>query len=100
MQPETKFKIKVMDRLKAEFGHHIWFTKIQQVTKRGDPDLIICIRGYFFAWELKVGSNKASPLQEHTLNLIMAAGGSARVVTPENLETCIKELKVASGNFA
>lgn len=70
----------------------MWVEKIQQVAKRGDPDLIICYRGFFFAWELKVGSNKASPLQEHVLQAIRLAGGSAWVVTPDNLEECIKDL--------
>ena len=76
----------------------MWFVKIQQVSIRGIPDLLGCYRGFLFAFELKVGSNKASPLQAHVIKEILNAGGIARVVTPENLEECIVEL-LNAGNI-
>jgi hypothetical protein len=45
-----------------------------------------------FAWELKVGKNKADKLQLFKLDCIKQAGGIARVVTPETLEEAIEEL--------
>lgn len=92
MQPETRFKMKVqkeLDKLKPL----VWYTKVQQVVKRGDPDLIICAAGKFAAWELKVGTNKATPLQAHTLSSISKALGWATVVTPENLQDSLWILK-------
>ena len=90
MQPETRFKNRVAADLKAV--PNIWFQKIQQLTIRGTPDYLICYRGKFFAWELKVGNNKATPLQAYNLDMISKAGGVARVVTPENYDECFKEL--------
>lgn len=92
MQPETKFKMKVMNRLKTILD--LYVVKIQQVSVRGIPDLIICYKGKFVAWELKVPPNKlkAGSLQEHNLNLISKAGGIAREVTPQNFEQSLKEL--------
>lgn len=71
----------------------VWVIKIQQVAKVGDPDLILCVRGWFVAWELKVGKNTVTKLQDHKLKSISDAGGIARVVTPENLDECIKEIE-------
>lgn len=90
MQKETAFKLKVVARLKLL--DDIWVAKIQQVVIRGTPDLLICYKGHFVAWELKVGHNVASPLQQHQLDGIIKAKGIARVVTPENLDESIQEL--------
>lgn len=95
MQPETKFKLKVQSFLKREFGDKIYFIKVQMVSLRGVPDIIGCINGNFFAFELKVGKNKVKPdsLQALHLSMIKQAGGIAREVTPETLEIAIEELK-------
>lgn len=82
MQPETRFKMRVVDKLKELPNVHV--IKIQQVVKRGDPDIVMCVAGLFVAWELKVNKNKATPLQKHQLDLITKAGGLACVVTPDN----------------
>lgn len=87
---ETIFKEKVFDRLGEIPG--IYYRKIQQVAIRGTLDIIICFRGKFFAWELKIGDNTLDPLQEYEANWIREAGGIARAVTPENLEEAIQEL--------
>lgn len=91
MQAETRFKTKVLKKLK-ELGFDIFVMKIQQVAKVGDPDIVLCCGGRFVAWELKVGDNKATSLQQYKLDLITKAGGIARVVTPENLNECLEEL--------
>ena len=92
MQPETKFKQKVLAKLKAIPG--LYYIKVQQVSVRGIPDVIICYHGKFVAWELKVGKNKVKTgsLQEYNLNLIKKAGGVAIEVTPQNFEQSLKEL--------
>lgn len=43
--------------------------------KNGTPDLIACINGQFFAFELKGDSDKVSKLQEEQLNRIALANG-------------------------
>lgn len=90
MQPETKFKAKVLDKLKLI--KNIWVVKVQQKSIAGVPDIIMCANGRFIAWELKVGSNRASPLQQYNIDCINKAGGIALVVTPDNLTQSLEEL--------
>ena len=46
----------------------------------GIPDIIACIGGQFFAFEVKTESGRATKLQEATIRKILAAGGIASVV--------------------
>jgi len=91
MQKETRFKTKVVTLLKSIPG--LWIVKAQQVSIRGTPDLLICANGHFVAWELKVGANDLSDLQRWNLANIKKAGGVARMVTPENLDECLEDLR-------
>jgi len=92
MQAETRFKMQVMARLK---GYHpsVWFTKLQQMTKRGDPDMILCANGIMIAWELKTDTGKVSKLQQYCLGEIARASGIARVVKPSNIDQAFEELE-------
>jgi len=81
-QPETLFKEKVLSKLRTI--PNIYVLKVQMVATRGVPDILMCHRGQFIAWELKVGKNKPDQLQAFTLDRINKAGGMALVVTPEN----------------
>lgn len=89
-QPETLFKERVKRDL--ETLDRIWFYKTQEVSRRGIPDFIICLRGLFYAFELKVDS-PVEPLQQYTLNKIQKADGTALVVTPQNWEQIFNTLK-------
>lgn len=90
MQSETRFKIKVMQQLKLI--PNLWVVKVAQKSVRGTPDLLICYKGSFFAWELKTGTS-TTKLQQHTLDLINKAGGQAVVVTPSTLDYYLEEMK-------
>jgi Holliday junction resolvase len=46
----------------------------------GIPDIIACVRGRFFAFEVKTATGKATALQKATLQKILASGGTAAVV--------------------
>lgn len=87
---ETLFKEKVVKLLKQI--PYLWVVKTQQVSVRGTPDLLICCKGKFVAWELKTSTGVADPLQTYTLGEIARAMGVARVVTPDNLEKYMEEL--------
>lgn len=91
-QPETLFKEKVVRKLKAI--PNIWWVKVQQVGLRGTPDLLICVNGFFVAWELKVPPNKVKPgtLQHLALTMIEKAGGYSAEVTPQNLDAHLSRL--------
>lgn len=92
-QPETLFKEKVQRRLKAEFGDTIWFKKTEAGAIRGIPDLLICYKGRFVAWELKTEKGRADKLQVFNLSKIGECGGIAEIVRPSNLEEKIECLK-------
>ena len=95
MKPETKFSKKVQDRLKEV--PKTWFYKSQERSRRGIPDLIICCNGNMVAWELKVGRNSLSELQEYTIGQIRKAGGRALEVSPKNVDEAFAMLEVLSG---
>ena len=83
MKKETLFKLKIQKKLKQIPG--LWSVKVQMVALRGFPDLLICFNGRFIAWELKTSVGAADALQEYTLKAIEKAGGTARVITPDNV---------------
>jgi len=84
-QNETKFKESVQDHLEL-LKPHIWYYKAQQVSVRGIPDIILCVCGKFFAWELKVPPNRLNlvGLQAKVLADINNARGEAHEITPDN----------------
>ena len=76
---------------------NVWAEKIQQVGKRGTPDILACISGRFVGIELKKsGKETTDRLQHHKLGLIEKAGGVGLVAYPENLETVIGMLTIMS----
>jgi hypothetical protein len=46
----------------------------------GVPDVICCLDGQFFAFEVKTPEGRLTKLQEHTIQRIKDAGGHAFVV--------------------
>ena len=46
----------------------------------GIPDIIACINGHFFGFEVKTDVGKPTKLQEATIRKILAAGGATVVV--------------------
>jgi hypothetical protein len=68
--------------------------KIQQVALRGIPDFLLCISGYFVAIELKrTAKSPITELQKHNIDKILASGGEAFIVSPENWEEVYVKLK-------
>lgn len=59
----------------------------------GIPDIIACIDGRFFAFEVKTEVGKPTKLQEATIRKIRAAGGTALVVRS------VEEVKSAIGGI-
>ena len=72
---------------------NVYPIKVTQVSMRGVPDLIICVRGHYVAWELKVDGREATDLQQYVLDEIKGAQGIARTVTPSTLIQHLKELE-------
>ena len=57
-----------------------WKTHGGMYGTAGIPDIIACVGGRFIAFEVKTPIGKATPLQEATIQKILAAGGTAAVV--------------------
>lgn len=91
MQAETRFKNKLVPRLKnIPFS---WVLKTQEVARSGTPDILMCLSGIFVCIEIKADSGKVSKLQEYNLNKIKEAGGVALVIAPNNFEASIQFLE-------
>lgn len=75
-----------------------WKTHGGMYGTAGIPDIIACVDGRFFAFEVKTTTGKATPLQETTIRKILASGGTAVVVrsvdevrallSPDSLALC------------
>lgn len=88
---ERSFQSRVIRDLKKVEG--LYFFKKEAAAIRGIPDLVICYRGKFVAWELKRDArSKPSVLQSYNVDRITACGGVALVVHPENYRKAFLEL--------
>ncbi len=91
MKPESIFQKRVLRDLKNL--PHSWILKTQEKTRRGVPDILMCLGSRFVAIELKA-SEKAtvSPLQAYEIALIAHSGGAAYVAYPENWPQILSEI--------
>ena len=55
----------------------------------GIPDIIACVDGRFFGFEVKTVDGKPTKLQEATIRRIQASGGTAAVVRSVEEVRCI-----------
>ncbi len=94
-KPETYFKDRVVRDLRTI--PNIYFIKIQQIARCGDPDMLLCVNGYFVALELKRDEKEIiKPLQQHELNCIVKAGGLGMLTHPENWPIIFEMIKALS----
>ena len=67
-------------------------------SKSGIADIIACIDGMFYAFEIKWGDDKPSELQKQKINEVIDSGGKAYFITSENelryiLDSCIAPIR-------
>lgn len=89
---ETKFAKYVDSELKKKFGKQVWFENIQQASKRGTADRLCCIRGMFFALELKTGTGSPSKIQLVKLKQVHESGGFGYIVRPDTFDKILNEI--------
>jgi len=77
---------QVVTSLLKLLKQHGFFWKASDRYYAGIPDIIGCYCGRFVAIEVKIDSNKPTPLQTHYIEKIREAGGFAEVVTYVNLK--------------
>lgn len=86
MQPETRTKREFVKALRAIPG--TTWTIVSQQSIRGEPDVVGCVVGFYFAFEVKEefedAYHKRERLQRYKLSKVMLAGGSAAIVTKES----------------
>ena len=65
----------------------------------GIPDIIACVDGRFFAFEVKTPAGTPTKLQEATIKKILAAGGAAVVVrSADEVRAVLRENGAAPRN--
>ncbi len=88
-KPETLFKDRILPQLSSL--PHTFVMKTQEVSKRGIPDLILCVNGTFVSIELKKSMKEdADALQRWNMQRIASSGGVAILAYPENWDTVYK----------
>ena len=70
----------IMKYLKTVPGCFCWKEHGGMYGTAGIPDIIACINGRFFGFEVKNEDGKPTKLQEAAIRKILAAGGTALVV--------------------
>lgn len=78
---EKNFENKVKEYLTSKGA---WFVKFfaNSHTKKGVPDVLACVNGYFVGVEVKGDAGKPSKLQLRNIDKIRCAGGFAMVLYP------------------
>jgi len=65
----------------------------------GIPDVIACVNGKFFAFEVKTETGRVTELQRSIIKKILAAGGTASVVrSADEVRAILKESGIALRN--
>ena len=77
---ETDIVKAIMKYLRTVPGCFCWKEHGGMYGTAGIPDIIACIDGRFFGFEVKTEIGKPTNLQEATIRKILAAGGTALVV--------------------
>lgn len=77
---ESAFQKKVLKYLREEVGGYWVKIHVSSYQLEGEPDIMGCYKGKFYAFELKQGNNTTTPLQDYKLEQIRKNGGTAMVI--------------------
>lgn len=84
---ESRRQLRIQKALRREYGEELFIFKVHggPFMAAGLPDLIGCVRGLFFAFEVKEPDGTPSALQLEIIADIIKAGGCAGIVVePED----------------
>ncbi len=97
MAAEKTFENKIKKYLKER---DIWFVKFfaNAYTKKGIPDILACVNGYFFGIEVKAPNGTPSELQKHNVEHIVRIGGCACVLYPKDFDFFKKIIEALEDN--
>ena len=89
----------ILRYLKSVPACFVWKTHGGLYGTAGIPDIIACIGGRFFAFEVKTVTGKLTKLQEATIRKILVAGGTAVVLhSDDEVRVTLEESGVALRN--
>lgn len=77
---EKELVAKILHYLKTVPRCFAWKEHGGMYGTAGIPDIIACIDGRFYAFEVKTPEGKTTKLQDATIRKILACGGTASVV--------------------
>ena len=82
---EKQFENKVKQFLK---DNGVWFIKTWSngIQRKGIPDIIACVNGYFVGIELKAENGTPSELQKWNIEKIRESGGIGIVLYPDQFD--------------
>lgn len=82
----------IFEYLKTVPGCFAWKEHGGMYGTAGIPDIIACIGGHFFGFEVKTEVGRPTKLQEATIRKILKAGGTALVVrSVEEVKAAIEQ---------
>lgn len=85
MAEEKIFENKIKRLIQDLGGWHVKYFA-NRMTKKGIPDILACISGYFVAIEVKAQNGKPTDLQMYHAIQIRKSGGFSFVVYPSGFE--------------
>jgi hypothetical protein len=95
---EKEITAAIMRYLKTVPGCFAWKEHGGMYGTAGLPDVIVCYRGRFIAFEVKIPSGKLTKLQETTITKIRDAKGEAfKVTSVEEVREILKNLNALTG---
>ena len=100
MASEKIFETKVKNYIESIGGFQVKFFA-NSMTKKGIPDVLACVNGYFVAVEVKAQNGRPSELHLYQCRKIWDAGGFAFILYPSGFDcfkTFIEDLKIDKFN--
>lgn len=94
---EKNFENKIKKYLK---DNGVWFVKFfaNSYTKKGVPDILACVNGYFLGIEVKASRGTPSELQKYHVEKINESGGFAIILYPKNYDNFVDLVKCIKCN--
>lgn len=101
MAEEKRFENKIKRYLNEQGCWNVKFFA-NAYTKKGVPDILACINGFFVGIEVKAKNGIVSELQKWNISEIRKSGGIAIVLYPQDFEKFKKlvELLKTGNNFS
>lgn len=94
---ESKRQLRIQKALRREYGEELFVFKVHgnPFQRSGIPDLIGCVYGLMFAFEIKEPDGSPSQIQLETISDIRKSGGIAHVIEEDDEALWILKAAIA-----